>query len=416
MNAARPGDTIAVGAGVYFENVTVPAGKDGLRIVGAGPRAAILDADAPNSGTGLRIESSGVEVARLGIRNGRQSGISIAGGLQDVSIREVRIIGVQGPAAIMAEAGTTGLHIVSNEICAAGFARDRAAERHHRAVVRGNVVQQVDRGIAIMGDEVRIASNEVSETNTFGISVQGEAPVVTGNTIDSSLYMEQGGRGVVVFGDVPTVRDNRLTNAGIMFVLCSVCAGGIVTGNSNIGAMGFDPWFGDAFRISTFGDGLSVDRNFVSRAYRSGFWLDGTGIVATNNVVIDSGTPEGGGNGFFVTGRGHRLMRNTITRASVSGFLISGEDITVEGNVSNGAGVNGFLVSGPEGRTAFNTLTGNRSLGSNAAGFAVVTAIGTRLSGNAASGNRYDFCDDGSGTFSTDNHFATTSTVCDVLQ
>jgi pectin methylesterase-like acyl-CoA thioesterase len=52
VTAAGPLDTIKVGVGVYNKNVVVPAGKDGLRIVGVSKTATILD-PSPTPGRAL---------------------------------------------------------------------------------------------------------------------------------------------------------------------------------------------------------------------------------------------------------------------------------------------------------------------------------------------------------------------------
>src|SRR3954469_12626441 len=83
VNAAQPGDTIRLRDGIYNENVTVPAGRDGLTFRGAqagvagdgtddrGPESVLVDM----GGTALRVLSSGVKV----------DGVTIAGGNVGVS-------------------------------------------------------------------------------------------------------------------------------------------------------------------------------------------------------------------------------------------------------------------------------------------------------------------------------------------
>ena len=73
VNAAKAGDTIRVRSGIYWEHVTIPAGKDGLTLRGAQagvPAAARVDAPraqeswlfGDSSGTALSVASSGVTV------------------------------------------------------------------------------------------------------------------------------------------------------------------------------------------------------------------------------------------------------------------------------------------------------------------------------------------------------------------
>src|SRR4051812_42633410 len=78
VNAAQPGDTIRLRDGTYSENVTVPAGKDGLTFRGAqagvagdgaddrGPETVLIGSGGGNA---LRVLSSGVKV----------DGVTIAG-------------------------------------------------------------------------------------------------------------------------------------------------------------------------------------------------------------------------------------------------------------------------------------------------------------------------------------------------
>src|SRR2546425_1239229 len=98
VTAAAGGDTIKIAAGTYFENVTVPAGKDGLQILGASKLTTILDADLPNSGNGFTIQSNNVKVSNLGVQNGAASGIVVAG--SGAIIQGVRVVGAHGTTSV----------------------------------------------------------------------------------------------------------------------------------------------------------------------------------------------------------------------------------------------------------------------------------------------------------------------------
>ena len=70
---ANPGDRVNISRGTYFENVTVDV--EGLTLRGAGDSSTIIDADNPNSGTGIFIDAANVKVERLSVHNGQSDGI-----------------------------------------------------------------------------------------------------------------------------------------------------------------------------------------------------------------------------------------------------------------------------------------------------------------------------------------------------
>lgn len=58
VNGAAPGDTILVRAGIFNENVTIPSGKERLRIIGAGASCTIVD------GTGQGADGFTIRAAK----------------------------------------------------------------------------------------------------------------------------------------------------------------------------------------------------------------------------------------------------------------------------------------------------------------------------------------------------------------
>jgi hypothetical protein len=414
VDAARAGDTIRIAPGIYFENVTVPAGKDGLRVVGASAAASVIDPD-PNRGTGIRVESNRVELLTLAIRDGQQFGVAIAGGVEGTLIRGMRFVGGGGPAAILAEAGSTRLRILSNEVRGAGAIGIQLAGANDASELRSNVVSQVVSGIVAAGAGLEIASNRVSATRSFGIRVDGPNAMVRNNVVESALLLPEAG--LAVEGTNPLVRGNRLRSAGQLIVTCVSCSGGLVANNFSIGSFGPDFFTGGiGLKVGADGPGLVVRANRVSRALNAAFAIEGTGVRATQNVAIDTGHPDAG-ECFVVRGDGgHVLAHNVAARCGASGFRVDTHDVRLQGNLATEAGLNGFTVSGAA--AADNVLVGNRAIAANAAGFAVIgDAAATVLKGNRGSGNRYDFCDDGTGTdVSGGNQFATTSSVCDVTR
>jgi Right handed beta helix region len=417
VDAAAAGDTVSVAAGLYFENVTVPPGKDGLRLVGSGKTATVVDPDVPNAGTGIRVESNRVLVTRMGVRNGQQYGVAVAAGVTGVRVEGLRLVGVRGPAAIFAEAGATDLRIVSNEIRAAGRVAGIAlSDGNDRSLVRGNLVEQVDLGIAAGGERLDVSANRVAGANTAGIQVEGPRALVADNVVERVFTS-----GIAVTGSNPVVRGNRLENAGGFFVSCTSCSGGEVLRNHTArpngsflldGGLGFD--------ITADAPGLVVRENRASGAAAVAYRIQGTGVRVVRNVAHDTGSNPQIGYGFLVRGNGpHTLVQNLASDCGAAGFAIAGDEVTLDTNVSLNSGGSGFLLFDriPTNQNERNRLRNNRAIGSNAAGFTVAPgSVDTTLVGNRGAGNRYDFCDDGLGTDANGNHFGTTSSTCDIVR
>jgi hypothetical protein len=417
VSLAGPGDLVRVLPGTYFENVVVPAGKEGLRLVGASRTAVILDPDAPNAGTGIRVEASRVHIGNLTIRNGRQHGVAVAAGAQDVVLRDLRLVGGRGPAALRVEAGATGVRVTGNDVRAAGVVGIDLAGGNHGARITSNVVRQTEKGIVARGDDLEISANRVSHTHVYGIQVEGARARVAVNVLETAFNVPTAG--ILAAGADPTVRGNRLSLAGTLRVTCAPCTNGLVAQNTVTAAFREGGSFrGAGLHVGADAPGLLVRGNRVVAASDVAYLVEGTRVRLVQNTASDTGTPDGG-DGFRIAGTGsHVLSDNVATRTGANGFLVAADGVTLERNHATEAGLNGFLVAGAAGSRSGVVLTRNRATHNAAAGFAVTgDAVGTVLVGNRGAGNRYDFCDDGSGTdVSGGNPFGTTSTVCDVTR
>ncbi len=411
VDESGPGDLINVARGVYFENVVIPAGKDGLSIVGAGKLATIIDPDRPLTGNAITVRSNGVKIKNLGIRNGQAHGISIDEPVTGVLIQGLRIVGLRSlfSTGILGFTGiglgNSGLQVLNNEIRAVG--RSGIDVSGDNVVVTGNSVAQAPRGIYVTGPGARVASNKVTLVTDGGIQVTADGSFVSANTVELAID-----DGLGVSGQDPTIQANHMINAGEAVFTCTpTCSGGVVSANTSIGSNDV------GFFISADGPGFVARGNKVS--WSSGPAFHVFQIEATTNVATDVGVFGNlrGSDCFRVNDGPTLLTRNTATRCAGSGFRVSGSNVTLTGNTSNQAGVNGFMVI--DDFAADNTLTGNKALSSNAAGFAVIDpALRTTLSGNTASKSRYGFCDDGTSTTLGQNSFGIppTSSVCDVVE
>jgi parallel beta-helix repeat protein len=407
VDESIPGDIIKLAAGVYFENVDIPGGKDGLQILGAGKLKTIVDPDHPLSGNAFTVDSNRVKIRNLGIRNGRAHGIFLDG-VSDVVIQGVRIVGLRGAASSgIIGLGTSRLQLLQNEIRAV---RNSGIEvGGEDAVVKGNTVAQTPQGIFVLGAGARVTANKVSGVHG-GIAVEGVSGggvTVSGNTVQLAID-----DGLSVSGQSFIVQRNKLIHGAEAQISCPSCSRGVVSANTSSGSRDF------GFSIWGEGPGLVVEKNRVSHANGPAFLF--SGLEATRNAATDIGVfgNNDGPDCFKVTdGESTRLTANTATRCAASGFrVVNGNSAILSRNTATGAGIDGFTVAGTFSQD--NTLTGNKAVSSNAAGFAVVDAVGTSLTGNTGTKNRYGFCDDGTSTTVGQNSFGVppTSNVCDVVQ
>jgi parallel beta-helix repeat protein len=403
VTASGPGDVVSIGPGVYFENVTVLPGREGMQIVGAGKTATIIDPDVPNAGNGIIVNADGVVVRNLGIRNGQFAGIGVAG--NDVVIQGVRVVGVRGSGSIGIQVDIgTRVQLLSNEIRAVDNRGIFVGGNGPDVLVSGNTVTQTPTAIQVNAATPRVIGNKVAG-GSQGIIVAGVQAVVEGNVIEQC----GGGFGLVVSGQNPTVRKNKLVNAGDVLIECNPCSGGLASGNTSLGSRG------QGLHVSADAPGFVVQANSVSRARGAAYELFGASIQATANTAIDTGVHPNGDCFLTLAGDGHVFSGNKATRCGRAGYFIDADGVTLEGNTATQAGTDGFVVTGSTG----STVTANKALSSNAAGVALFdSAVGTSLSGNLASGNRYGLCGSGTGTVLGQNSLGAppTSTVCDVTQ
>jgi len=420
VTAAVAGDIVKVQPGTYNENVTVPAGKDGLQIIGASKLTTILDPDVPLSGPGIFVfGSNSVQIKNLTIRNGQAYGIGIIG--NGAIIQGVRIIGIRSPgpvpsgAGIVFAAGTTGHQILSNEIRASslyGIYFFNGAGGGN-SVIRGNTIVGAGvAGIFFEGPSVnnpnnQVVANKVSNVGT-GVSVVGDT-----NTVSSNVIENVPTTGLGVQGINPFVQSNKLTAASTAIVFCIGCTGGSVKSNSSLGSSSF------GLAVVADATGLVVQGNKVAQTVSTGIFLLGNGLQALLNTVADSVAPStvtADGSCFFIGGDGHALIKNIAQRCGGAGFYVNGDNNTLNLNSATGANHNGFLVDGSGGPFANAVLTGNKALSTSGQGFAVINgAVNSTLTGNSSTKNRLDLCDAGAGT-TVNPPFASTSGTCDILQ
>ncbi len=395
--AASPGDVVRIGAGVFYEGVEVPAGKDGLRIVGAGPLATVIDAgpfaDRGIAGaqTAMVVRSPRVLVQGLSVRNAL-TGIDVEA--SGVTVQSVRVTGVV-VLGIDVAGGSDDVRLVGNEIRSGTFHEDGIQTNGVATVISNNVIHVPRDGLRLQGSAARATANRIE--NGFGIVATGDAGTIIGNDLEHNQF------GISAYGVSPIVERNRVTGgAWGVLVSCPTCDAASISSNTIADTQEF------GIVVVAGGAGLRVDRNTVARTRGVGIELTGDRITASLNQVVDVGV-RGNDACFAVFGSGSALRRNTATHCSGAGFYVNGNDNDVERNTALRVYENGFTVDGrnPEGGAfAGARLRLNHASYATGQGFAVIGgAVQTQLVSNTGHGSRRDFCDDGVDTTASGNVF-----------
>ncbi len=425
VDRAAPGDTIRIARGVYYEAVVVGPGKDGLQIVGAGPRATVLDGSPffdrgfAGSETTLAIDSPYVKVRTLGFRNGR---VGVAVGREHVVLQGLEFRGTDVGITITFAAhteilgnafydGLAGVGVRGADMLARGNRFERVGtgfsfdppSRPDRPRIIANVLEGVSGGI-VMGQvvEAEIRSNQLRHSG--GVGANGLNPVVEGNTLLQ-------GQGITVFCNGLNFEAGPGDDIPADCRRASVSSNRVVDANS-LGMV-----------VAGLAPTMVVRQNVLIRT--DGLVLSGTGRpddlspmdVQRNQVEIAGSTRPPDFHSrrpcYEVFSIGATLTGNSALGCAHQGFLIRGGKNVLIGNRAVGGAGSGFLVDGiqVDGITPTTevVLQGNTSLRNAAQGIAVASgAEQTQVIGNVASGNRTDYCDEGSFTGASDNTFGTT--------
>jgi len=416
VDTAHAGDKILVGAGTYYENVVVAAGKDGLFIGGINRSLTIVDANnytdlgiTTHNGPAFQILSPRVTIKGLTIRNGSDAGVDVEAPLAVITANT--FAGLTGASSAGVSIGSGNAY---NAVVTLNDIHDMVlgiASGSYGTLAKGNLVTSTVFGIYSTGDAAQVLNNKVYNSAAVGVFVTGDGATVQANDV------RYGTVGIETAGSLPAVKLNRVTGTQLGIVTdCSNCFGGAVASNSVTDATAF------GIIASSDDTGLNVQSNAVVRA-GYGIAASGTGIFLTSNRPSDIGSfADGYCIGVF--GDVNSASKNVVARCQGSGLYVNGSNNTLTGNLVSGTYENGITVDGCDsdglggcnpGPLAGNTLTSNRISGNAGQGVAIVGAAdATRLFSNTVGKNRTDLCDEGTNTLLTGNAIGTTSASCDI--
>jgi pectin methylesterase-like acyl-CoA thioesterase len=267
VDAASSGDTVLVCNGLYPEHVTIPAGKDNLRLLAKAAHGAIVRSTNPITVDGAsqaRIERFVLEgdgpTAGVGVGVGNASGGSIGstkaitgnlirrvrtgvflddtqgGDISHNTIQEFASAGVSAESPSSMSLGATG-NVSSNTIIGTtgsvgvAFQQDFGSVIQVGGTVAGNVISGNafnGIGIDVVNANVDVKNNEVFDNGT-GVQFEGVG------TVQHNHVSSNEGEGIVGFGTGNTFRSNDARGNGAAD--CEDAGSNTWTGNRGLDAV-----------------------------------------------------------------------------------------------------------------------------------------------------------------------------------
>lgn len=403
IDAAAAGDTIQIAKGRYTERLVVPAGLDGLQLVGKG---AILDAqELPGDDPGLAfddgvlVRADGVLISGLVIRHAPDDGVaaySLGEGdppppIQGLTLAKLTIIDCEddGLDLVVDDAVIDGCLLIGNE---GGLLLWGDDARIEKTTVRNDG----DRGIQIEGDGARLVGCDVlGIDDAGGIEIEGD-----GTLISKCQVAVVADDGVRVIGSDTTLEGCEIMatrEAGAYLegpgarvlkntIRCTINTGlevysddAIVSGNS------ISQVVDDSDGLYLEGTNVLIEKNKVFDVPDTPIELTVFDSVITRNDISDYGGESDGG--IDLEGDDNLLEANKLTAGDATGLRIQGSGNDLVRNGIRGMTDNGILI---EGKGSSGNLL-ERNTVSDCAGDGIENGgVGTRIAGNKLKKNQQD--------------------------
>lgn len=463
IDSANGGDTVLVKAGVYQENLMIPAGKDGLILKTRG--SVVLEArpaGGGEGGPGIHVDSSNVSISGLTIRNahayagtgygvrgmqpgltlknlvikgcdsagircdadmvlvskcvlmGNRGGIVINGAnarvLQSVVRVDIAGITVNGQDATVSRCKLFNLEIDDTDKAAILIDQDGA-------VVERNTISVIDeaKGVWVRGDGARLEKNVFEHIGHDAMRISGSGAMVLSNTVTHA-----GDDGVkITDGSGATVKKNRfwwidavailledIDNAVISRNTARAVQGNFIeVGGDNPSVVLNEAWgvFGEGIEISDVATQGLVDRNTLFGVARNGVAIksDTSSVTVSANSVRSSVRQDS--RSFKIEGFGHMIKDNQARDGGGDAFWIDGDSCVVTDNVARSHGRDGFDITG----SASDTILKRNLAQQNGAEGIENSGTNSTIDRNTMKNNRIDLASDGVSPIWGSNSFGT---------
>lgn len=415
VDVADPGEVVDISKGVFFENVVIPAGKDGIILRGKNAKTTILDPDLPNSGSGIQVESNNVVIESLGIRNGQAQGIAAATGTTGLVLTDIAITGPNSACVLNEGTGTSvtgssfrgcagigssadGLTVEDSDfVLIDGDAIDHRADD---LLVTGCTFENIgSNAVGGRGDDLRVNGNKFRNVvrDAFNVSGGSNAEFID-NRVDlaeSGVQIQENAGVGIPRADNPTVTGNsfrRLQSAAVDWSCNTTCTQGDFSGNK-VSQVHAD----HAFDLRAPAGALTMIGNRVQDVLESGVLLnlgpDGTASVS-GNVFKNTGYESEPT--IDLVGGGAAISGNVIVGSGGDGIDI--RSAAVASLVAGNRVLRGFGL-GIENQAEGTQIAGNKVLRNLGIGLSISdTAIDALVDTNLSRRNGVDYCDAGTDT------------------
>jgi len=330
--AAAPGDTIKVLPGTYHENVTIPAGKDNLKIRsekrwGAIVQPVVADGAVFEDDGSAGIEIRGFKIVGAATANGTDYGVLVNSG--SAQITENWITGIRDNPRSGVQSGV-GVGVLSGS-----------------ADIQKNLIDDYQKGGIVIDGAASSAS--ISQNVVTGA---GLTPLLAQNGIQISAGATAVVKQNVVSNNLYQSPDPNNPVAAVGIYLLSAGAGSSVSQN--------DVFRNDENIVLEATNGAVVQQNDVSRATYEGIALFGssTNRISQNDVEKSVNGP---GIGLFDGSNNNTVEQNTSNQNGLDGISVYGSDNnTIRQNKANDNTYDGIFLNTD---TAGNHISQNSMFG-----------------------------------------------------